>query len=690
MFRRLLAPLLMVGLVTSVSAQQVPVEKIDADMNARIKTEGMDHSKIMWIMHWISDVYGPRPIGSPNHKAAADWAAKTMASWGMKTHLEPFTWRGVGWFPGKAYGFVTAPYKSNVKFEANPWSPSIKGGTITGPVIAIQAPADPTVEEFNKYLETMAPKVKGGIVMNGPIAITPVDFCPTATRTPDSVAKLSYAPRDPNDTTAGRGGRGGRGGGGGAAGCGGGGRGAGGGGRGAAGGGAPAVAPGHVAPAEVTQRIAAMLRDNMPGLLLKGMGGGRIPGEIVAQNGAGQIYNDTTPQPPSVILRQDDYGRMWRVIQDGTPVMASFSMENQFFPSDTSYVTVGEIPGTDKADEVVMLGGHLDSWTSATGATDNGIGSGIMMEAARIITAVGAHPRRTIRVALWSGEEEGELGSTWYVAQHFGSFENQKPDYYKLDAYWNIDGGTGKIHGGSIFGPPAAAAILGQYFAPWSDWGIYGANASSARVSGSTDSGPFDVAGLPGVNGNQDQIEYQSVTWHSNLDTYERIIPDDVMKNATVTASFILGLANRDQMLPRFAPADMPAVPAAGGGRGGRGNVAADPNAAAAAPPPLAAMPRVFAMSKLKPLTITKPGLAVAMGAGGGRGGAAGGGRGGRADPETTALDAKPKHGTVVLNADGSFVYTPKPGYVGTDTFTYKLTRGGETSPEATVTIIVK
>ncbi len=471
----------------------------------------------------------------------------------------------------------------------------------------------------------MAPKVKGGIVMNGPIAYNAVNFCPTATRTVDSVAKMNYAPRAPGDTTAGRGGRGGRGGGGTIGGDGnpcGGGRGGGGGGRGGRGGAPPAVTPGHVGPAEVNQRITSLIRDNQPGLLLKGQGGGRIPGEIVAQNGAGQIYNDTTPQPPSVILRQDDYGRMFRVSQDGTPVIASFMMEKHFLPErHVLYVTVGEIPGTDKADEVVMLGGHLDSWTSATGATDNGIGSGIMMEAARIITAVGAHPRRTIRVALWSGEEEGELGSTWYVANHFGSFENQKPDYYKLDAYWNIDGGTGKIHGGSIFGPPAAAAILGQYFAPWSEWGIYGANASTARVSGSTDSGPFDVAGLPGVNGNQDQIEYGKVTWHSNLDTYERIIPDDVMKNATVTASFILGLAMRDQMLPRFCSmADMPARSRPPAAVVVAGTSLPDPNAATASARRCAALPRVFVTSKLKPLTVTKPGLAVATVAGGGRG----------------------------------------------------------------------
>ena len=152
-------------------------------------------------------------------------------------------------------------------------------------------------------------------------------------------------------------------------------------------------------------------------------------------------------------------------------------------------MTVGEIPGTDKADEVVMLGGHLDSWTSATGATDNAIGCAIMMEAARILETIEAKPRRTIRVALWSGEEEGLLGSFDYVKRHFGSAEAPLPDFAKLDAYWNIDDGTGRVRGASIFGPPEAAAVLGQFFKPFEEWGIYGASASTARVEGGSDNG---------------------------------------------------------------------------------------------------------------------------------------------------------------------------------------------------------
>ena len=533
--------------LTAAAAAQQP-ERIDADLNAKIRTEGLDHSKIMWIEHYLTDVYGPRPIGSPNHVAAANWAMKTMTSWGMKNaHLEPFTWRGVGWLPGRATGFITSPVKANLKFEAVPWSPSTKG-TVSGEVVSIVPPTSPTEEELTAFLAPYAGKVKGGIVMIGAPPNVPVNFNERPKRTPDEQVKARYQP-DPNAPSDGRGGRGG-----------------GAGGRGGRGG--QPTPEGHLSPQQVNQRIAAFLRENMPALRLTAQGPGRIPGVIVAQNGAGQIYNDTTPQPPAVILRTDDYGRIFRIIADGTPVSVEFNVQNQYFPEGkTSYVTVAEIPGTDKADEVVMLGGHLDSWTSATGATDNAIGCAIMMEAARILMATGAKPRRTIRVALWSGEEEGLLGSFAYVKEHFGSAEAPTKDFNKLDAYWNIDDGTGRVRGASVFGPPEAAAIVAQYFKPFEEWGIYGAVPTTARVEGGSDNGAFAVAGLPGIGTQQDNIEYNSTTWHTNLDTYERIVPEDVMHNAVITASLMIHLANRDQMLPRFAPDKMPAIPA--GRRGG-------------------------------------------------------------------------------------------------------------------------
>src|SRR5207302_2037177 len=224
----------------------------------------------------------------------------------------------------------------------------------------------------------------------------------------------------------------------------------------------------------------------------------------------------------------------------------------------TSYNVVGEIPGSDKADEIVMLGGHLDSWHSATGATDNAIGSAIMMEAAHLIQSLGLKPRRTIRVALWSGEEEGLLGSLAYVKQHFGSFEEPKPEFAKLDAYLNIDSGTGRARGAGVFGPPEAAAIVRGALGPFEDLGVMGANATRSRTVGGTDSTSFNNAGLPGIGFGQDPTEYGSHTHHTNLDHYERIIEADVKTSAIAIAATLYQLAMRDEMVPRFSKADMP------------------------------------------------------------------------------------------------------------------------------------
>jgi carboxypeptidase Q len=263
------------------------------------------------------------------------------------------------------------------------------------------------------------------------------------------------------------------------------------------------------------------------------------------------------------VLRNEDYGRIARILADGTPVELEFNIENRTYPEGkTSYNTIAEIPGSDKKDEVIMLGGHLDSWHSATGATDNAIGCAVMMEAARILQAMGVKPRRTIRVALWSGEEEGLLGSQAYVKEHFGSFEDPKPEFAKLDAYFNIDSGTGRIRGASIFGPAEDADILRQIVAPFADLGVAGAISTKSRRVGGTDSTSFSNAGLAGVGLGQDPIEYFLDTWHTNLDTYERIIEEDTKKSAIVVAAAVYQLAMRDDMLPRFSKADMPPKPA--------------------------------------------------------------------------------------------------------------------------------
>jgi len=205
-----------------------------------------------------------------------------------------------------------------------------------------------------------------------------------------------------------------------------------------------------------------------------------------------------------------------------------------------------------------MLGGHYDSWHDATGATDNGIGSSMMLEAIRILAALHVHPRRTIRVALWSGEEEGLLGSLAYVQQHFGSFEAPKPEFAKLDAYFNIDSGTGKPRGAGIFGPPEAADMIRGAMMPFSDWGFTGATASTSRRTGGTDSTSFNNAGLPGIGLAQDPFDYNAFTHHTTLDTYERIYEEDVREGAVEIASAVYALAMADKMVPRFTAETMP------------------------------------------------------------------------------------------------------------------------------------
>ena len=393
----------------------------------------------------------------------------------------------------------------------------------------------PTESELTAYLESMAAKVKDRIVLVGPPSIVGVNFTPPPLRTPDDQARARY----------------------GGAGVPAGGRRGGGGGRGRGG---PAE-PGRLTTQQVATRLAEFLRANRPALRI--FDAGRPHGQIAAFNVVGYNSSQTVP---TVLMRNEDYGRIARLLAEGGPVTLEFTVVNRTYPAGrTAYNAIAEIPGTDKSDEVVMLGGHLDSWHSATGATDNAIGCAVMMEAVRILQSVGARPRRTIRVALWSGEEQGLLGSRAYVAEHFGTAEAPKPAFGKLSAYWNVDGGTGRIRGATVFGPPDAAGIVTRLLAPFDDFGVYGAIATSGRNAGGTDSGAFNLAGLPGISTAQDSIEYESHTHHTNLDTYERIVWDDVRKAAVITASMVYHLATREELLPRFAADAMPAAPAARG-----------------------------------------------------------------------------------------------------------------------------
>jgi hypothetical protein len=379
-----------------------------------------------------------------------------------------------------------------------------------------------------------------------------------AKRRDDETVRRQYNP-DPNAPAGAGAGRGNRGGGAGA-------------GRGA---GAAAPDPSRLTPAQVNTRIYEFLMKN--GAALRVDDAYRQHGQIAAFNpGTADgvpvaARYDSSKVLPTVILRNEDYGRIARLLADQRPVVLEFNIVNRTFPNGKiSHNATAELVGTDLADQVVMLGGHLDSWHSATGATDNAIGCAIMMEAVRILQATGLKPRRTIRVALWGGEEEGLLGSKAYVEQHFGTAENPKPEFAKFNGYFNIDSGTGLVRGAGVFGPPEAGKMLAAILEPFVDFKVYGASTTTSRATGGTDSTSFNAAGLPGIGGSQDPIEYNSHTHHTNLDTYERILPEDVKRNAIIAASLVYHLAMQDQMLPRFTKEQMPALPAPAGGRGGQ------------------------------------------------------------------------------------------------------------------------
>lgn len=501
----------------------------DPTINDKIRAEEKDHSQIMHTMHFLADVYGPRLTGSPNHKAAADWAVKEMTSWGFSNaHLEPWDFGHPGWVNERASGYALSPFHDQLTFKVLAWTPSTNG-LVKGQVFQLIPPEKPQKEQLAAYLDSVKDKVKGKVVLVGKSEVVPVVLDPPAKRLEDKAAAERFDPRNPNAGQL------------------------------VPRNPPPNDPPGTLTGAQINTQIDEFLLAH--GALVRAndahMGNGRI-----------RAFQNRTYDPakvvPTVVLRNEDFGRISRVLADGTPVEVEFDIQNKIYPEGkTSYNTVAEIPGTDKKDEVIMLGGHLDSWHSATGATDNAIGCAIMMEAARILNAIGAKPRRTIRVALWSGEEEGLLGSQAYVKQHFGTFEDPKPEFAKFDGYFNIDSGTGRVRGLSVFGPSEDGDILRTALTPFADLGVAGAIANKNRRLGGTDSTSFSQAGLPGIGMGQDPIEYFTDTWHTNLDTYERIIPEDVQKAAMVAAAAVYQLAMRDDMLPRFAKGDMPPVPPA-------------------------------------------------------------------------------------------------------------------------------
>ncbi len=534
MSRTTLVGWLMVTVASTVPIAQGPQEKIDRDVFFKIRSEAAERSQILNTLHMLTDVYGPRLTGSPNLKAASDWVVQRTTEWGLKNaHLEPWDFGHPGWLNERTSAFLLSPVKDSLVVETLAWTPGTNGA-VTAFAVQIEMPSRVTQEELTAFFDAHRVKVKGRVVLVGAPATVPVTILPAPRRRDDAAARAQFDPTNPS-----------------------------------AGGppGPPQAGPpgGPQAPADPKLLPPNLASEQFDAFLV-------ASGAVARLNDAGRDHGqirafnnrtfDVTKTVPTLVVRNEDYGRVWRLLADRMDVQMEVNIVNRTYPEGkTQHNVIAEIPGGDKAQEVVMLGGHLDSWHAATGATDNAIGCAVMMEAIRILQAVGVKPRRTIRLALWSGEEQGLLGSQAYVKEHFGTFENPKPEYASFAGYFNIDSGTGRARGMTVFGPPEAASILRQTIAPFADNGVVGATFTRSRRRGGSDHTSFNEAGLPGIGVGQDPIEYGTYTWHTNLDTYERIIESDAQASAMAIASAVYHLAMREAKLPRFTKDQMPALP---------------------------------------------------------------------------------------------------------------------------------
>jgi carboxypeptidase Q len=504
-----------------VSAQQAPAERVDYDAIYKIKDEGFQRSKVMEILSWLTDVYGPRLTNSPGFRKAGEWAVKEMTSWGLGgAKLEPFPF-GRGWSNDRFSMTATTPGGSfPVIGMATAWTP----GT-NAPVSADAVFAPITNDE---ELAQFKGKLQGKVVLTQPLREVPALWTAPSSRYSD--AQLAGLVRETD--AAPRSGRfGGR-------------------------------AGGRGGAALFSQRLAQFLKEE--GAIATVTTGTRGDGGTLFVQGAPAANRQPNADTglPAIVIAVEHYGRIVRTLQKNMPVKVDLDIRNTFHDGDTaSFNVVAEIPGTDKADELVMLGAHFDSWHGATGATDNAAGSAVMMEAIRILKQSGLKMRRTVRIGLWGGEEQGLIGSREYVTAHFANVADMilKPAHATFAGYFNVDNGTGAIRGVYLQGNEAVGPIFSAWMKPFDNLGM---TTLTIRDTGGTDHQSFDRVGLPGFQFIQDDVEYDTRTHHSNMDSYERIQEEDMRKNAVIVAAFAYHAANRDARLPRKP------LPAPTGGRG--------------------------------------------------------------------------------------------------------------------------
>jgi hypothetical protein len=522
-------------LIAIMVAAQAPAP-VSRDIYWKIRQEGTDRSQIMRTVHILADLYGPRLTGSPNLKSAGEWAIQQMTTWGLKNaHLEPWDFEHPGWLNERASAHIVSPVKDALVVEVLGWTPGTNG-PVRAAAAQVTLPERPTQDQLTAYFESVKDQVHGKMVLFGPPERIPVTLNAPAPRHEEGDLLRRF---DPAATPP------------------------------AARGGPQQQQNDQDRQQQQNQRNRPLTPEQVNDQFNKFLLDNNVPMRInnaamdLGLIRAFQNTNyDVTKRTPTVMMRNEDYGRIWRLVDDGRTVELEFDIVNRTYPEGrTNYNTIAEIPGNDKAGEVVMLGAHLDSWHAGLGATDNAVGSAVMMEAVRILAALNLQPRRTIRIVLWSGEEQGLLGSRAYVREHFGTFENPKPEFAKFGGYFNIDEGTGRARGLTVFGPPAAAQILREAVAPFKDMGVIGVATTNARQRAGSDYANFYIAGLPGIKVEQDPIQYRNFTWHTNVDTYERVVEEDAIQSAIVVAAAVYHLAMRDDLLPRFSKDQMPPPP---------------------------------------------------------------------------------------------------------------------------------
>jgi hypothetical protein len=543
---QLAASLLVLAPVLAVAQ---PAEKVDLNMIHRIKEEALGrNSKVMDHMFYLTDVNGPRLTDSKGYRAAGEWAVKRLKEYGLENvHLEKWGPFGKAWNVEFYSGHMIEPQYQTIIAYPVAWTPGTNGVVSGQPVLV--------TPQTQEELDAFKGKLAGKIVMISPKRDLAMVTNPLGVRyTDQELTDIQTA----QIQIPGFGGRGGRGG---AA-----------GGRGGRGGAAGGVSPQAIQRFLRTEKPALVIQisNNGDGGTLFGGGANRgVPNAFGGGAGGGDNeILDPTGNPPTIVMAAEHYNRIARLLEHEIPVKLQFEIKASFDDNVDSFNVVAEIPGGAKKDELVMVGGHFDSWHYGTGATDNAAGSSIAMEVMRILKQSNLKMDRTIRMALWGGEEEGLLGSRAYVKEHFADPATMKPttEHEKFAGYWNIDNGTGKIRGIYLQGNEMCRPIFEKWLEPFKDMG---ANTITIRNTGGTDHQSFDAVGLPGFQFIQDTMDYNTRTHHSNMDVYDRIQATDMMQMSAIEASMVYLTAVRAEKLPR-KPLPPP-QPAGRGGRGGAG-----------------------------------------------------------------------------------------------------------------------